>query len=459
MDIHARSTIAARHARRRFLKRMGLGAAAAPLVLGIGDLLIGRALGQTTRRKMALFFVHGEAWVGGSWATTYTPPGVNGLNWQGGNSNRTPVDGQDQDKPMELPPFFAAFAPWKDRTVLVDGLPLYGVNLNNPSATHGLGNAAMSAVGAAASPGGISIDQHVAAVLSRDTPIKSLNFGLGGSRVAGDETTGAFAASPGAGLPHAQNASALLRRMTGAKPTAPGGSPGAPPTAALGTRLLDLVRTDLMRFDRGLAAEEKALLTEYLASMEAFQKKEAALAHLAQTGGSCSIPGTPPAGMGTMPGIVAMDSMFRLSTLALKCGVTNVVGATMGNTGTHNDLDLFVSGYSSHGGYDKAMASLAPVSMGWVATMLKDLGPLADSMTVTLVPGNGLGHKGPTEHHGGPIGAAFVVDGPRALKTGSRLLRVKRDFADVFTTLAGVLGAPIDKFNNKGAGTIKELMA
>ncbi len=458
MDIHARSTIAARHARRRFLKGMGLGALSAPLVLGIGDSLIGRALGQTASRKMALFFVHGEAWVGGNWEMTYTPTGINGLSWTGNNFNRTPVDGQNQDKVgVEWPTFVAPLAPWKDRMVLVDGLPLYGLNFGGNAGTHRLGNACLSATGAVASPSDITIDQHVAAVLSRDTPLKSLLFGLGG-RDVGDEVTGSFVAGPGAALPHAMNANALLRRMVGVKAPTAGGPPGAPPTPSLGARVLDLVREDLKRLDRGLAAEEKALLTEYLTSMEAFQKKEAALANLGK-GGTCAIPGTPPAGMGTMPGIVAMDSMFRLSTLALKCGVTNVIGATMGNTDAHNDLDWFVPAYSAHSAYDKAMASLAPISMGWVATMLKDLGPLADSLTVTIVPTNGLGHQGPKEHHGGPIGAAYVIDNLRALKTGARLLRVKRDFADFYTTLASVLGAPVEKFNNKGAGIIKELLA
>ncbi|MEN9579839.1 MAG: hypothetical protein RJA70_2848 [Pseudomonadota bacterium] len=167
----------------------------------------------------------------------------------------------------------------------------------------------------------------------------------------------------------------------------------------------------------------------------------------------------PPAGMGPTPGIAAFDSMFRLSTLALKCGVTNVIGASLGNTGGHNDLDPFVPGYSAHGGHDKAWGLLAPISMGWVATMLQELGPLADSMTVTIVPGNGLGHKGPKEHHGGPIGAAYVFDGPGALRTGARFLRVKRHMADLYTTLADALGAPVDKFNNVGDGRINELLA
>ncbi len=82
MDINNRSTIAARYARRRFLTRMGLGAAAAPLALGIGDLMIGRALGQTTRRKLAVFFVHGECWNGGGRIILTCRPGSATSSWR-----------------------------------------------------------------------------------------------------------------------------------------------------------------------------------------------------------------------------------------------------------------------------------------------------------------------------------------------------------------------------------------
>ncbi len=453
MDINSRSALAAKHDRRRFLARMGLGAAAAPLVLGIGDSLIGRALGQTVRRKMALFFVHGESWNGGTHPITYLPPFAPELNLSGANAVKTPAAGQDMDKlmgPADFPPFFAALAPYASRMVLVDGLPLVGVAVDNP--VHGLRNAVLCATGTAGNPGGITIDQHVAGVLSRDTPIKSLQFGIG-ARITGDEVTGTFASGPGAGVKHAQNPNTLLSRMVGTRTTGTGGGP-AP--ALLPTKLLDLIREDLKRLQTGLAGPEKDPLGEYLASMESFQKKEQALAMQGSMGG-CTIPGSPPAGQGPKPAVAAFDSMFRLSTLALKCGVTNVIGATMGNTDQHNDLALFVD-YDSHSTYDAAMKTLTPVTMGWVATMLKDLGPLADSMTVTIVPSNGIGHTGPKEHHGCPTISAMVFDGPRALRTGARFLRIKRHAADFYGTMATALGAPVDRFNSQGAGPIKELL-
>jgi hypothetical protein len=328
------------------------------------------------------------------------------------------------------------------------------VESDSQAFVHGHKFAVLNAGGPTGNPSGISIDQHVAGVLGRDTPVKSLLFGLGGSSVKGDEATGVFASGSGAGLRHAQNANTLLLRMTGAKTSGMGGAP----TTMLGTRVLDMVREDLKRLERNLAAEEKAQLTEYLTSMEAFQKKEQALGMQLQMEG-CKIPGTPPTGQGSMPGIVALDSMFRLSTLALKCGVTNVIGASMANTDTHNDLDLFVPNYESHTKYSEGMRALMPVSMGWVASMLKDLGTLADSITITIVPANGVSQDGPEQHHGCPTMAALVFDGPRAMRTGSRLLRVRRNVADLYTTVAGALGAPIDNFNNAGKGRINELMA
>jgi hypothetical protein len=54
---------------------------------------------------------------------------------------------------------------------------------------------------------------------------------------------------------------------------------------------------------------------------------------------------------------------------------------------------------------------------------------------------------------------AVVYDGPGALRTGARYLRRYRHLADVYTTVAHALGAPIDKFNGAGTGVIRELLA
>jgi hypothetical protein len=409
---------------------------------------------------MALFFIHGEAWNGGGTDTSYLPPGIRDLVLTGPFRAKTPASGQDADMAgVAWPPFVAALASWKDRMVLVDGLPMVGVDLNLQGPNHGHGFAALSAVGRASTPSGITIDQHVAGVLGRDTPVKSLQFGFG-YRVNSAEAVDNFASGPGAGVAHAQTPAALLARMVGGRGSGSMGSVAAP-TPMLGSRLFDLVRDEVRRLERGLASEEKAQLAEYLTSMEAYQKKEQSLAtQLQQTG--CTFPGTVPVPSG-VPGRssarAAFDSMFRLSTLALKCGVTNVIGATLGNSPAHGDLDMFVNDYEPHTHHDVALRSLAPVSMGWVDTMLKDLGPLADSMTVTIVPANGLGVESVKSHHGHNVTSAFIFDGPRALRTGARFLRIKRNLADLYTTLAGVLGAPVDKFNNTGAGRINELLA
>ncbi len=458
METYGRSHVAAKQARRRFLKGMGLGVAAAPLMLGIGDLLIGRALGQPNRRKLALFFVHGESWVREISMGGYTPPGVKELTFVG---SKIPTDGQDEDRVgVQWPEFVAALAPWKDRMVLVDGLPMFGVTTGTSTTIHGFKMGVLSAVGNMEVPTAPSIDAHVAAILSRDTPVKSLLFGMHGG-AKGDEFTETFVAAAGAKAKHALNPNTLLSRMVGVKP-GPAGAPGAPPTTVFGTRLLDVVRSDLIKLDRGLAAEEKALLTEYLTSMEAYQKKEKALADLgaAGGGGGCAIPSAAPVGIGNMPGVVAMDSMFRLSTLALKCNVTNVIGATMGNTDAHGDMDPLIPGYAPHASYATQYRAFVPTSMGWVARMMNELGPaLVDSLTVTIVPCGGIAAYGTNIHHGNPTLSAFVFDGPRALKTGARFLRTKRHIADLYTTLATALGAPVEKFNDAGMGKINELLA
>jgi hypothetical protein len=149
--------------------------------------------------------------------------------------------------------------------------------------------------------------------------------------------------------------------------------------------------------------------------------------------------------------------MFRLATLALRCGVTNVLGVTFGNTGNHEDLAMFGGGYEGHGDYRGWMRRFTPISMGWLKEMLEALGPDAANLTITIVPANGISHGG--IHHGCRSAAAFIYDGPGALRTGARFLRRKRKLADVYTTLAQALGAPVERFNGAGEGRIEELLA
>ncbi len=419
--------------RRTFLARIGL---ASPLALGIGNTLIGRALGQTNRRKMALFFVHGEAWIRYQADGGYTPPGITPLAMADDGGHRA-LPGQDVDQTnVQWPEFFGALAPFRDKSVIVDSLYMSGVSTQN--SLHGWKYGALSVTGAAESPSGISIDQHVAGVLGRDTPIKSLLIGGGPT----------FASGPGASLSGLVTSSAFYARLVGG---GAGSATGAPRTV-LGTRLMDLLREDLRRLDRGLAAEEKARLGEYLSSMESFQKKEQGLAAQFQQPG-CSVPAVL-ASTGT---IAQYQANFRMATLALKCGVTNVIGVTMGNTGSHDDFRSFDAKYQGHVGYTPWMRAFAPISMGWVAEMLRDLGPLAANMTVTIVPANGIAHG--SIHHGNSNMAALVYDGSGALRTGARFLRTRRPLADLYTTLAQTLGAPVEKFNGGGTGRINELLA
>jgi hypothetical protein len=317
--------------------------------------------------------------------------------------------------------------------------------VTNQNALHGWKYGVLSCAGAAESAGGASIDQHVAGALGRDTPIKSLLFGAQNS----DEPTasGTFASGPGAALRHALRPSALVAQLTGAKP----GTTATRAQTVTSPRLLDLLREDLRRLDRGLAAEEKAQLAEYLASMEGFQKKEESLAKRLETMG-CSFPSAMDGGATANVG-----AMFRLAGLALRCGVTNVIGVTFGNTGTHEDLRMFGGGYEGHGDYRGWMRKFAPVSMGWVAGLIGELGPAAADLTVTIVPANGVAHGG--QHHGNRSMAAFIYDGSGALRTGARFFRRKRKLADVYTTVAHAVAASTEKLNGAGDGKINELLA
>lgn len=427
--------------RRRILARMGL-AGAAPLVQGIAGGLVGRALGQTDRRRMALFLVHAESFVPAAGAGGYTPAGIDPLKFTGNGGTRRPADGQDEDRlDVAWPEFLAPLSAFRSRMAIVDGLDIGAVSNRDP--LHGWQYGVLSCAGSSETPSGISIDQHVAGTLGREAPIRTLLFG---AQVAGTGAVGTFASGPGAALSHALLPSTLFGRLTGAGP-----GTTAPTQGVASARLMDLLREDLRRLDRGLAGEEKARLAEYLSSMEAFKKKEDALAKQIQAGG-CAF-----AAPRDSNAVANLGAMFRLATLALRCGVTNVIGVAIGNTRVHDDLEMLDPAYEGHGDYRGWLRKFAPTSMGWVATLLQELGPAAADITVTIVPANGVAHGG--IHHGNRSFAAMVYDGRGALRTGARFFRRRRALADLYTTVAHAVGAPIERLNGAGTGKIDELLA
>jgi hypothetical protein len=432
---------------RRFLLRMGI---ASPLMLGVGNSLVGRALGQVTRRRLAFIFVHGEA-APMTADLGYLPGGIAPGNTAEDRSN------------LAWPSLLAPLAPLRQKMVIVDGLKLSASNDNN---IHGWKRGLLAATGKAESPTHQTFDQYLAGTMGKSAAVRSLLFGGQGGGWA-ESNTSTFVAGPGLDARHVGDPQLLLNQLVGNAGTA--ASTGTSPVVYR-ARLLDVLRDDVRKLERGLAGEEKAPLDRYLAAMEEFGKQEEALARGA---GTCGFPATAEkSGDNT----VRLTSMMRIATLAMRCGVTNVVGATVGNSGIHEDMRGFGGPWGAYlghppnppgspPGYALWLNRFSQFSMGLVAEMIAALGPLANDLVAAVIPAGGVCNNTGEgfQHHGTSRAVAYVYDGTGQMKTGARYYRPGRDqgrdMADLYTTLAGVLGAPIDRFNGVGTGPLRDLLA
>jgi hypothetical protein len=439
-----------RFSRRRFLDRLGL-AASAPLLLPVARKLVSEARGAPAeQRRCALFFVIGEclpatAPLGFVPEGAKLPPLRNGFI-----SASAPFLHAAPAAPSLLAPLARRWS----KMAIVDGL----VNNVGPGTQHGYGFACLSGLTTEGNkpeyggrPTGISIDQFVAQRIGRGTPLPSILFGFNGSK-ASDTSANTFSGGRDQPLGHVGLPSLLYAKLLGkGSGAAPGGDDKS--RALLQTRLLDSMRDDVKRLQAELASPERERLDGYLGAIADFDRRQQELQKTLATG-NC---GMPPAGADGTPE-QRLASMFRMTALALRCGLTNVVGVSIGNGFGHSDLalfrDTFGGPYGEHSYkyeiYATAMHKLVAFFTAQVEELLASLGPLADSTTFLLVPGSGVGD---TCHHSTPRVAGIVYDGTGTLRTGGRYVcypQGQRSVVDLFTSVAHAAGAPTDRFGEGG---------
>jgi hypothetical protein len=285
-------------------------------------------------------------------------------------------------------------------------------------------------------------------------------FGLGGAKLT-DTQTSTFAAGANKPVAHLGLPSLLYEKLVGRKAT------GDVTTSAghgplLDRKLLDVLREDIARLQKGLAAEERVGLDDYLAAIESHDKAKAGVAAAVA---SCGAFPTPAEGDAE----ARMASMFRMTALAVRCGVTNVVGITLGNGHSHEDLGFFdgpkYGTYSGHLGYKKFAPPVWSFAMTEAASFITALGPVAGDTVFSIINANGA--SGGNHHGWGARVPIFVYDGTGTFATGGRYLRSERTRDDVpvwntvdyYLSVSHAMGAPIVKFNGKGTGPIAPLMA
>jgi hypothetical protein len=162
-----------------------------------------------------------------------------------------------------------------------------------------------------------------------------------------------------------------------------------------------VVRGDVARLTAGLASPEKTELDSYLALLETYSQQQQQLRQ-SLSPASCQ----PARGAPDGNAVERLDAMTNMAALAIRCGVTNVVGLSFGNSlNTHDDLGFMsgaLPGLGSYGGHDTNVympfvKKTYPWTMGLLVKLLRDLGPLQRDTFMVYTAANGAATN---IHHG-----------------------------------------------------------
>jgi Protein of unknown function (DUF1552) len=442
--------------RRRFIERLGLWASA-PLLAPIAHTLIGEAHGAVPQpRRISMYFVIGEN------MPNAAPYGLMPEGITAAEAKWDAKGAQLISRAVAAPPgFLTPLSQFWKNMAIVDGLSFPS---DFTRTQHGLGFSCLSGVMTAEAgpeiggpPGAVTVDQHVAQRIGKQTPLSSILFGMSGNE-ASDSASNTFAAGLRKPLAHIGKPSLLYAQLLGkGSGKAPGGD--GQTRLLLQTKLLDSMRSDVKRLQAALAGQERERLDDYLSAIETFDLRQQELERTRQAG-NCAMP--PMAVDGTPEERLA--SMFRMAGLALRCGLTNVLGVSIANAFGHEDAKLFrtvfahVPGFNEREGdygshnfdgkvYAPMMNKLYVFFLQQVAELLRSLGELAKDTSFLLLPGTTVSDFG---HHASQKIGGIVYDGTGTLKTGGRYLlhpKGTQRVSDLLCSVSHAAGAPVDSFN------------
>jgi hypothetical protein len=445
--------------RRSFLERIGLGAGAV-LLSPIAQSLIAQAQGQTPARKRFVFFVCGN---GISPEVNFTPP-----EFRRDADLSFPV--LDDQRTFTWPRMLQALEPWRQRMLLVDGLSNRAVN---SGLGHSIGYQALSCVGGPPgrssedAPGGITIDQQIANTVGKETRRRSVLFGVTSRNSPVHRRV--FASGPSRPEAIVQDPVQLFDDLFGSI---------VPTGAARGKLLLDALRGDVQRLRTSLATTERGQLDQYLNAIDDFDRRENA-----PLPGRCD-----PAGLPAAPGVNGtaedkLEAMNAMASLALGCGLTNVMGVSVGTGNSHSFFPNWKRAcvgspmFEASGIDGESIGHKGPAIYGAAMDLVHNFNATMMAHTIKLLSslpeGNGTAFDNTTflylsdnaeAHHANHMRWPSVLIGTAggALKADGRFLRYPkrgstgwRSMADLFCTLSTAAGAPTDTFGKDGPEPVK----
>ncbi len=443
--------------RRSFVQKLGLGMGAG-LLAPLAKNLVSEAQGQATQRKIAMFWFACNG-INPYWV--FTPPEF--------AEDLTKVEGQQEvdlakntslisSANYKLPPAFQPFEPFRNQVLMLEGLFAHPRKAEDGG--HGLGYMALNCVPGLDPdhliPGGITYDQHLAKTISADTPRRSVLIGIS-SFGDKDMKDNMFAEGPGKSVAAFQNPVLLFKDLFG-DAMAQAGGVGTP---SVKNRLLfDGLRYDIARLEGSFAGEEKQKLANYLKTLEDYEKSLAAIGSLSCSGGTA-----PTLGPSGDP-VDVLESLNALASIAITCGMTNVMGVDIGCSDSHHygpDLHKLLVGTPLENTEKTSLADVghleAPVygpvitkTYQWMGGMVVQTlqalqalpsgsGTLADNCVAMLSSDNGESHHSGHDHW--PL---FLVGKAGGLKLDGRYLRYpaaeERALMDVYSALGVGFGVP-----------------
>ena len=378
------------------------------------------------------------------------------------------------------PDCLAPLAPFRDRTLLIDGMTNRLTGLEAEGHSSGFGSLTC-VTGASGRPGGPTIDQYLAKTLSAGRYLRSINCGLG---LISDYAGDIFATDVAKPLPYALSAEIVFRDVFAA--AAASGDPRLAAAIAAGeVQLRDRLVDDVNRLNVVLAGPERAKLESFVSALTEFDKRRAARP-------VCMAPAKP-----SFPSKrVAedeLDAMADMTSLAVGCGMTNVVAFALGVRQTHGQWPRYMrsaigtqfgaggildsyghSPASVQGPAREAILKCHAQTLSRMATSLSRYKEgdrtLFDLSSMVLLSDNADAHH--SEHKRWPMlvlgnaGGKLKADGrfvryqPRG--GGPQMGSGSRAVGDFFSTFATALGVPTADFGKGGAemllGPIADLL-
>lgn len=443
--------------RRKFLRQIGLGSSAS-LLSAIGGQLHVHAQAPADLERCLLVNVHGN----NMWPRLSRPLNVESAT--------------DWEFASALSPLSAL----KDKVI-------HAANLYNPGAggLHGNYRNVLSVSSSTDKNiiGGISIDRKIALDLNADVPFSSLNFG----HYYGHNVTGPNSNVSGDGVnqpyPSISDPQQILSEVFGSA----AGSNVQESQAKVS--LLDAMVEDISRMQTRLAAEERAILDQYLTSVRELEVQTERL--LEAAGEQCQAPSAfdiPPIADWRHIIPEASEFYYNAAATALACGLTRVVTIAHETVGreplqpTYPFLDINVSAHNQlmhalNGLGENDDAAWAAEQdrvdqlerlYNWRAQGIVDFfnkasqstvgsGTLADrTLMIWVNSGGGLHHNGRFSINGFLIGNPDgVLNSGQYHKYGNR----ERTIGDLYATAAQAMGLPLETFGVNSAGAMTEFLS